>query len=172
MSQTLFKGIVDEIDQIGGYFALVDMSYKEYDKLGFKLSSQEGDISLVITKSSDGKFRLTDAYFDEDKNFTDDELSQKVDLVYREIKKIFRKTVQVRGYIDPQYGKINLPMGEMDLTHFLMELSRKYDHDTRAMSTTSPEQAEQIIAESKQEYIPKGTEEGNQSDNASEDAEQ
>lgn len=180
-AETLFKGTVNDISQVAGYFALLDISYKNlYEKIGFNLSSQKdrvsqlgGEISLLLTRIK-GSYKLAAAYFNEEKQFGDKELSERVDFVYTQIKDIFKmQPVQIRGYADPSPGLISVQMGDMDLTNFLMEFTRKYDHDTRTMPTMNEEQAKEVLADSKSTKLEEalgqkleGKPEGNESNSA------
>lgn len=132
LGQTLFKGTVNEIGQIGGYFSLLEMAYSENRKIGINFSSQAGmDISLLLERVS-SKYTLAHAYFNDDRDFTDGDIAQGVDFVYRQIKEVFRrKPVEIKGYSEPHLGKVIVPLGNMDLHGFLIEFCKRYDHDSR-----------------------------------------
>lgn len=130
-THTLFKGVVDELDQIAGYFSLVDLAYKNHEQLGFNFQSQGGEISLVL-KRIGKQYHLNCAYFTVDRNFTEAQLAQGSKFVYSQIKEVFNKIpVQIKGYTEPKIQKSYVELGNMDLQGFLMEVCRQMDNEAK-----------------------------------------
>ena len=152
MAQTKFRGEIESIDDLAQYFDLIKntCSYNKHDRFGVTLSSQGGDISLLLMKKNN-KYVLSYAYFSQDKDFSDEDLEQGVKFVYKQVKEVFRnQPVIIKGYIEPHISKTIIPIRNCDLTYFILELMKTYDHDTREIQTVSTEEAKKITEEEDQ----------------------
>jgi hypothetical protein len=133
MSNVLFRGMVDNIEQISGYFSFLSNAYPKAEKIGMNLSSPKGEINLMLVRK-ESKFTAAHAYFTEDNaQFNMEDLSKGAHFVYKQMKKILNATaVTIKAVQDAHLSKVNVPLGEISLNAFLLELFRIFQEDTRS----------------------------------------
>lgn len=143
-SMTIFKGVVEDIGQVIGYMHLA--GYYNAPSIALKFSSQGGEMYLLLKRCTItdgagidryvGGFNISSAYFNDPKEFEDDELNER--FVYEEMKKVFLKSpVAITGIKEPNLGKVVVPLNIPRYDQFVMNLCKIIDHDTRTIQIES-----------------------------------